>query len=175
MRKLFFSFALGLSCLCTWAQGGIPLLDRVAGHRVGFHYTYMLSQKGADFKTITDGQVVVEDNAYILEGLGLKVISDGTTRWSMDEQAREMVIEKVEKEDLFTNPALFIASYKDYLDKIQVNSSGRNALDVTLLLDEDTKARFLLKDIEFGERQGKSDFSIDGKALDADYVITDLR
>ena len=156
------------------AQGNIPLLDKVEGHRVRFHYTYSLSQKGSAFTPVTDGDVTVEGNAYILQGLGMEVISDGTTRWTLDRDAREALVEKVQKEDLFTNPALFIASYKNYLDRIQVNASGSDSLDVTLTLDDETKARFVLKDIVFGARKGKSDFSVTEKSL-PDYLITDLR
>ncbi len=174
--KRFLSIAgFFLCCLCANAQGSIPLLDKVEGHRVSFHYTYSLSRNGEDFTPVTDGDVCVEGNAYRMEGLGLKVVSDGTTRWSVDESAGEMVIEKVEKEDLFTNPALFIASYKNYRDQIRVNSSGEDFLDVTLTLDEDTRARFHLKDIVYGALQGKSDFSLDVKSLSKDFVITDLR
>ena len=124
---------------------------------------------------VTDGDVVVEDNAYLLSGLGLEVRSDGTTRWSLDRAAEELLIETVEKEDLFTNPALFINSYKGYMDKIRVNGSSSNSLDVTLVLDEDTSARFVLKNIVFEDKQGKSDFTLNVKSLPDSYVITDLR
>ena len=170
---------LSILFLCTLAlgaraQGNIPLLDKVEGHRVTFHYTYSLSQKGSSFTPVTDGNVTVEGNAYILQGLGMEVISDGTTRWTLDRDAREAMVEKVVKEDLFTNPALFIASYKDYMDRIKVNSSGSDSLDVTLTLDDETRARFVLKNIVFSPRKGKSDFSVEEKSL-TDYVITDLR
>lgn len=170
--SIFFSVILALGAR---AQSNIPLLDRVEGHRVLFHYTYSLSQKGAAFQDVTDGDVTVEGNAYILEGLGLRVVSDGTTRWSIDPEAREVVIETVEKENLFTNPALFISAYRDYLDRIKVNKEGADYLDVTLTLDDETQARFVLKDIVFREPQGKSDFSLEEKSLSDEYVITDLR
>ena len=156
------------------AQEGIPLLDRVAGNRVHFHYSYSLSRNGADFAPVTDGQVTVEGDAYILEGLGMKVVSDGTTRWTLDPEAREVVVEAVQKEDLFTNPALFIGSYRNYMDKLRVNGSGKDSLDVTLTLDDETKARFVLSGIVYGEEQGKSDFSMDEKSLSG-YLVTDLR
>ena len=176
MRRLFVTLILTLTAFtAARAQDGIPLLDRAAGQRVQFHYTYSLSQKGAPFKEVTDGDVTVEDNAYVLEGLGLKVVSNGSTRWSLDEGAQEAVIENVEKEDLFTNPALFISSYRKYMDKIQVNAQRADSLDVTLTLDDETKARFVLREIVFMEPQGKSDFSVDEKSLSGDYVITDLR
>ena len=175
MRKFFLSAIAIVLSLSAFAQGGIPLLDRVEGHRVTFHYTYSLSQKGADFVPVTDGDVLLEGNDYILDGLGLEVISDGTTRWTRDPEARELLIERVDKEDLFTNPALFIASYKAYMDQLQVVRQGADFLDIILTLDSETRARFLLKDIVFGELKGKSDFSLDEKSLSADYVITDLR
>ena len=175
MRRFLTSLmALSLT-LAAFAQGSIPILDRVPGHRVQFHYTYSLSQGGKPMTQVTDGVVTVEDNAFKLSGLGLEVCSDGTTRWSIDREAEEVLIEKVEKEDLFTNPALFIGSYKAYMDKIKVNSSSQNSLDVTLTLDEDTSARFVLKDIKFLDKQGKSDFPLDVKSLPESYVITDLR
>ena len=175
MKKLISLIVCGMCCLGAWAQGSIPLLDKVQGHRVTFHYTYSLSKNGADFSPVTDGEVTLEDNAYILEGLGLEVISDGNTRWSLDREAKEVVIESVEKEDLFTNPALFIASYRQHMDKMEVNASGAAYLDVTLNLDTDTRARFLLTDIVFMEPKGKSDFSMDEKSLSKDYIVTDLR
>lgn len=175
MKKLLCIAALAFFCFCAFAQERIPLLDKVQGQRVHFHYTYSLSQNGAPFRDITDGEVSLEGNAYVLEGLGLKVISNGTTRWSLDQEARELVIEKVVKEDLFTNPALFIASYQDHMDSIKVNHASENSLDVTLTLDNETQARFKLTGIVFGPPQGKSDFSLDEKSLPSDYVITDLR
>ena len=178
MRNRFLTMLAGLAlCLPLFAQtqGGIPLLDKVEGQRVRFHYTYSLSRQGGSFERITDGAVTVQGNCYVLEGLGLKVISDGSTRWTMDPDAKELVIEKVEQEDLFTNPALFISSYRAYMDRITVNSQGADAIDVTLRLDADTRARFLLKNIVFSEPQKKSDFTLDEKSLPEGYVITDLR
>ena len=176
MKKWRCIVATALWGLGAWAQGSIPLLDRAQGRQVSFHYTYSLSQKGAAFRQVTDGDVLVQGNAYRLEGLGLQVVSDGTTRWSVDPAAREVVVETVQQEDLFTNPALFIASYKQYMDKIQVNSQGDDHLDVTLTLDADTRARFVLSKVRFQEPgQNKSDFSLNEKSLDSSYLITDLR
>lgn len=176
MKKLIVCLLFSLLALgSARAQANIPLLDKVAGQRVQFHYSYSLSQKGQSFREITDGNVTVEDNAYSLDGLGIKVVSDGVTRWSLDEEAREVLVERVEETDLFTNPALFIASYRNYMERIKVNAQGKDYLDVTLMLDEDTHARFVLRNIVFGEKQEKSDFVIDLKSLPKDYLITDLR
>ena len=175
MKRLVATLLLTTLSFAALAQEGISLLDQAEGKRVQFHYSYSLSQKGEAFKEITGGNVTVEENAYVLEGLGLRVVSNGQTRWSLDADAAEMVIETVEKEDVFTNPALFISSYRKYMDKIQVNHQGADQLDVTLTLDEQTRARFVLRDIVFLEAQGKSDFSVDEKSLSENFVITDLR
>ena len=175
MKRFVTGLAATLLSLCAFAQGGIPILDKVPEHRVKFHYTYSLSQGGKPMTQVTDGDVIVEDNAYLLTGLGLEVRSDGATRWSLDREAEEVLIETVEKDDLFTNPALFISSYKNYMDKIRVNGSTSNSLDVTLVLDEGTTARFVLKNIVFEPKQGKSDFTLNVKSLSDSYVITDLR
>ena len=79
MKKVALILLLSLLGLSAGAQKSIALLDKVDGHRVHFHYTYSLSQKGAEFKAVTDGDVLLEGNDYLLEGLGLKVISDGVT------------------------------------------------------------------------------------------------
>ena len=175
MKRIATGLMTLILSLSAFAQGSIPILDRVPGHRVQFHYTYSLSQGGKPMTQVTDGNVTVEDNAFLLTGLGLEVRSDGTTRWSIDREAEEVLIEKVDKEDVLTNPAVFIASYKANMDKIKVNSSSQNSLDVTLTLDEDTSARFVLKDIKFLDKKGKSDFPLDEKSLPESYVITDLR
>jgi hypothetical protein len=67
MKRLVSILLFAVISLAARGQGHIALLDRVAGQRVSFHYTYSLSQKGEDFKPVTDGDVTVEDNAYVLE------------------------------------------------------------------------------------------------------------
>ena len=173
--KRFAAIAFALLLAVGLNAQGLEMLDKVKDCRAAFHYTYKLSRGGAEFTAVTDGDVVVEDNAYVLEGLGLKVTSDGTTRLSVDSAAREAVVETVEKEDVFTNPALFIGSWRKYASRLKVNSSCKDSMDVTLTLDDDTKARFILTNIKFSEKQGMCDFCTDVSALPADYLITDLR
>lgn len=172
-RLAAIAFAL-LVALGMDAQG-LEMLDKVKDSRAVFHYTYLLSRGGAEFSSVTDGDVVVEDNAYVLDGLGIKVTSDGKTRLSVDPEAREAVVETVEKEDIFTNPALFIGSWRKYASRLKVNSSGRDSMDVTLTLDDDTLARFILTGIKFTEKKGLGDFSTDLSSIPADYLVTDLR
>ena len=175
MKRLLLLAALLLSAALS-AQN-IAVLDKVGDNRVCFDYSYSLSKSGAPMQKVTDGKVTVEGNAFSLTGLGLQVISDGTTRWTVDTSAKEVLIETVENDDIFTNPALLISSYKSYSDKIKVNSSSASSLDVTLVLDEEMKARFVLKNITYlGAGADKKEvFSFDEKTLDKSYIVTDLR
>ena len=175
MRKILLSFLALAACTGALAQSKIPLLDRVPGHRVQCSYTYSLSKEGGPFNEVTAGQLEVEDNAFRLDALGLRIISDGTTRWTLDDEAREAVVETVQREDIVTNPALLIGHYADFAKDIVVNASGKDFLDVTLVMDDTNRARFFLKDIVFGDRKGNSDFSMNEQSLPKDYLLTDLR
>lgn len=173
--RIVAAIAALLVSVASFGQS-IALLDKVPGHRVTFDYSYSLSREGKPMEKVTAGLVTVEENCFVLSGLGLEVRSDGNTRWTLDAESKEVLVERVESEDLFTNPALFISSYKKYRDRLKVNSSGADFLDITLDLDEDVKARFQLRHIVFSEPTGdKKDFSLDEKSLDASYVVTDLR
>ena len=160
----------------SFGQERIPLLDKAPGHRVSFDYSYLLSLKGEEMHEVTSGKMVVEDNCFNLSGLGLIVLSDGKSRWTIDNEAKEVLVEEVDEDDVITNPALIISSYKGFGDNLKVNSSGPDSLDLTLRLDEKSSARFILKHIVFSDPTGeKKDFALDVKSLGSDYVVTDLR
>ena len=175
MKKIAAFVALLFCAVSLSAQGSIPLLDKVAGHRAVFDYRYLLSEEGKAFHEVTSGKVTVEDNAFRVTGLNLEIVSDGTTRWSMDPEAKEILIEKVEKDNIFTNPAILISSYKDHLDMIKVKSSGSDSLDAVVTFDDRVKGEFILKNVKFLPKGDKKDFTVDVKSLGSAYVVTDLR
>ena len=175
MKRIAAFVALILCAVSLSAQGSIPLLDKVAGHRAVFDYRYLISEDGKPFKEVTSGKVTVEDNAFRVTGLNLEIVSDGTTRWSMDPEAKEVLIERVEKDNIFTNPAILISSYKDHLDMIKVKSSGSDSMDAVVTFDERVKGEFILKSVKFLPKGDKKDFTLDVKSLGSAYVVTDLR
>ncbi|MBQ9410222.1 MAG: hypothetical protein IJU21_01290, partial [Bacteroidales bacterium] len=129
----------------------------------------------AGFSKVTEGDVLVEDSAYRLDGLGLTIVCDGETRWTYDPEAGEVVIENAEKDNILTNPALLISSYRAYGSALTVKGGSADSLDVIYHVDEDADARFVLKGIVYSEQQGKSDFTFDVKSLPGNSVVTDLR
>lgn len=176
MRRLVLTAISLLACALSNAQGvSIPQLDRAAGKRVSFHYEYNLSKDDGAFSKVTEGDVLVEDNAYRLDGLGLTIVCDGVTRWTYDPSAGEVVIESAEQDNILTNPALLISSYRGYGNALHVKGGSRDSLDVVYDVDDDVKARFVLKGIIYDEQKGKSDFTFDVTSLPENSVITDLR
>lgn len=175
MRKLWIIFLLALSCLGASAQERIALLDRAAGKRVSFDYTYSLIQNGVEGDTVSTGQVLVQDNAYRLDALGLELWSDGTTRWTLDRSAKELLIEPVAEGDILTNPALLVLDYREHPGLLKVRSQGTDFIDVELRLDEGMVAHIVLRGITFNEEGPLSDFVLEQASLDKDYVVTDLR
>ncbi len=174
MKRLITLTLMIMTCALCSAQA-IVQLDRAQGKRVTFHYDYSLSKGGAPFSSVTTGDVTVEGNSYRINGLGLTIISDGETRWTQDADAREVVIEAVDKESITVNPALLIASYPSYRKDIKVMGGTDTSLDIIYDLDDENRARFTLTDIIYAEPQGKSDLTFDVKSLPDSYIVTDLR
>lgn len=175
MKRLSFLIAALLLPLAAFAQDRIPLLDKVPGHRVSFYYTYTIVKEGSPSQEVTSGEVTLEGNAYRATGLGLEILCDGVTRWTREEAAREVLVETVQPDDAYANPAQLVASYRHFRDQITVHASGPDSLDVSLAMDEDTAVRFVLTGVTFLPEQGQSEFSLDVSALPSDYIVTDLR
>lgn len=175
MKRIVVFLMLAALSFGAAAQKRIPLLDRVPGHRVSCQYVYSLSKDEEPFKEVTSGHLMAEANAFALDGLGLEMRSDGTTRWSIDPEGREVLVETVQKDDLLANPAQLLGSYRRYMNRIEVLSSSSDALTFTFRLDEDVVAHIVLTDVVFSDPKGTSDFSLDEKSLGKDYVVTDLR
>ena len=176
MRKIICilaSLVLPLLCIAQ-NRGGIALLDKAAGQRVTFNYVYSLDQ-GKGMNEVTKGSVTVEGNCFVVSGLGMKSYSDGANLWMVDEKSKEVVIDAVSADDVFSNPALLISSYRNYLDQIKVNREGADSLDITITLDEGTKARFKLTSVLFSEPEGADGFSFQVTSLPSEWVVTDLR
>ena len=171
MRKSIISLLLLLAVLPLMGQS---LLDSLPGHRMKASYTYSLSQGGAPMKEVSSGIILVQDNAYRLDALGLEVYCDGQKRWSVDPSAGEVLLEEVDTEDMLTNPLQIIHNWKSMGDRLHFNSRGKDSLDATVKLDDKTSVRVVLKDVVLSEPGPVSDFVPDPGKI-KDYILTDLR
>jgi len=174
MKRICIIIALALVSVFCFAQKRISLLDKAAGKRVSFNYVYSYDS-GKGMSEVTRGKVTAEGECFVVTGLGLTSYSDGSTCWMVDENEKEVVIQPLSKEDPFTNPALLVSSYSNYMDKITVKSEGADSLDIILKLDDNTKVRFVLSAVQYSEPLGTDEFRFSTSSLSSDYVITDLR
>ena len=97
----------------AFAQEGSVLQafsKRVDGSRVSFDYAW--SMQVGRTKATGEGTVLLQGNAFRMEGNGLDVRCDGKTLWTMDTEAEEVVIEALDPAgaDYSANPALLVAA-----------------------------------------------------------------
>ena len=175
---------------------------RTEGALVSFHYTMRL--KGS-IPLTAEGDVVYKGEAYRAVGNGMELVSDGVTRWTADNAAKELYVENASDGDdmLLTSPSALI---KD-LDKAFVRGpekpssfSGKSAVSVDLTpISEGSGIKamtvFFVSGAPIGAEVTSPDgtvtlvtisrlsissgpepsFSYDASSLGADWVITDLR
>lgn len=95
-------------------------LAKVSGSQVSFGYSYVMNREGT--KITGNGNVTLQDDAFWLKGNGLEMWCDGSTSWTVDRSAGEILIQPVEDsgDDFASNPALLVTS----LDKGFSETSG---------------------------------------------------
>ena len=86
------------------------LTKKMADSRVTFSYSYETVRNGIVMEG--GGTVAMQGEAYRMDGNGLEIVSDGTTRWTADAEAKELFIETVDRSagDFVSNPARLLAN-----------------------------------------------------------------
>ena len=86
------------------------LTKKMADSRVTFSYSYETVRNGIVMEG--GGTVAMQGEAYRMNGNGLEIVSDGTTRWTADAEAKELFIETVDRSagDYVSNPARLLAN-----------------------------------------------------------------
>jgi len=173
---------------------------KVAASRVSFSYGYEMN---SDVLVKGDGTASVQGEAFRVEVDGLEIICDGKTRWTVDSDSKEVILENVDGVDYADNPVLLVTSFdkafrevsrstadvagKKYLkvDFAPKTASGITSLTVFFSGDELVRAKvglrdgastiFTVSDMKFAEPSQDGTFSCDVAALDGSWVKTDLR
>ncbi|MGM9749003.1 MAG: outer membrane lipoprotein carrier protein LolA [Candidatus Cryptobacteroides sp.] len=126
MKRL--SFIISLLCIAfssAFAQTDYlrTFVDNASSSRMVFDYTYKAESRGVPVSG--SGTATVQDGCFILSGDGLEIYCDGKERWTVDTQAREVVIEPVQDaSDIVFNPAVLSSSLAD---SFTWNPSGKSA------------------------------------------------
>lgn len=143
MKKWFF---LLFALLPLTAAAQRYTLDTVAAHlrtdRISLQYAFTIAEP-APVKL--SGSLLAQGECYRAIGNGMEIYCDGTTRWTVDPESKEVYIETAESiEEL--------ALWQDNMQELSL-----------------TDVRYLPLSDDL------SPFFFDTEALDASWVVTDLR
>lgn len=112
MKRFFLSAVLlAAVVLPAFAADDLrALTKKLADARVTFSYAYETVRNGIVMEG--GGTVAMQGDAYRMNGNGLEIVSDGTTRWTADAEAKELFIETVDRSagDFVSNPARLLAN-----------------------------------------------------------------
>ena len=83
-------------------------VEKVSVSAVSFNYEYVVDDGRA--RITGGGSIDMQGEAYLMNGDGLEVFCDGRTRWTVDRQSREVVVESYDpgQPDYTVNPAVLI-------------------------------------------------------------------
>lgn len=153
-------------------------------------------------KVVGHSEIIVQKDMYSMHGNGLEIYCDGKTMWTIDDSAKEVIIEPCDAADrnYMANPVLILADL-DKLFKVR-SSRALEAGKVSYSLDAVTqcgvaeadvvltgngavsKAQFVMDDgsvlsvqvasMKKTEEKQASFFSPDCR-FDSDWIVTDLR
>ena len=78
-------------------------------------FDYEFSTTISGIKTVGDGCVELQGNAYHMNGNGVEIYCDGVTTWLIDEEALEVVIESAESQDagFLANPIMLLMNLEE--------------------------------------------------------------
>ena len=169
MKKLLICLFILVSCLPLAAQDSAAYVKNLlANNRVSFDFT--LSSKGKTPMQM-NGKAVVDGECYRFKGNSIEVYCDGCTKWTVDEESKEVYIESSGGSSTFLdNPAKWIDNTKD----LKVSKSKISGIwhDTTA----QSNFAFVFSSIVSSPLSGSIEgFSFDESALGSEWIVTDLR
>ena len=183
MKKLLFLFLSTIFTLTTYAQDAKAkaLLDEVSTKaknykNISIDFKYVLENTEENIKQETRGDVIMEDEKYRLNILGITRIFDGQNLYSISPEDEEVTVSKVSNEDQNTiTPSKMLSFYEDgftYKMDIEQNVQGRKIQFVKLtpidssseikyvLLGIDNKTKHIYRLIEIGKNGTKTTLTV---------------
>ena len=185
LKKIFpllLTVASGLSCsqyCISNAAGPVCSLERLEGRvnssEISFSYTYKSTKDNVSMTG--QGTVILQGDAFILDVNGMEIYCDGTTRWTLDRKAEELVIESYDSclEDLSANPAILLrrlTAFFEVSSQSCTEYSGEEAIRVDLT--PKSYPQFKGVTLYFRSGQPDSDILIGASITVADGTVTDF-
>ena len=161
MKRLLTSLLILISVTVS-AQTFVKEVE--AGKRIELNYSYKMR---GDVPVQGSGKAIIQFPCFKTEGNGLRIISDGKTRWTMDLEAKEVYIEFGDD---------YEKGYIQILDKMRFIKENKDSVAGTYR-NSDKEFEFNLTNIRKTEKvEGDvSEFRLDVKTLDKSWIVTDLR
>lgn len=142
MKKTAIIFAAAALALFSIPSGAKSktlgsFIDKVSSSLVTFDYSFTMQTTKSKTKMTGSGNVKVQGNAFFMEGNGMEVWCDGSTRWTIDRFAEEALVESVSEsyDSYATNPALMITAVDDAFNEVSFGTSKfqGKAVDASVL------------------------------------------
>lgn len=170
MKKLLSILVALLACALASAQGGdaAAMLEHFAGKKVSFNYS--LDSDGL-LPVPKEGSVVIDGNCFCIKSKALEVWCDGTTRWTVDNEAKEVYIEDDGGLETMYSRLLEMASGVSGMKVSGDSLSGTWAGD-----EGSGEIKFIITSIVTTEAgTDTAPFVFRASRLGKEWVVTDLR
>ena len=156
------------ACIAASAQDQIAgIAAMISEGKVEFSYKYDID---GEIPIGANGKATVQGDCYMSKGNGLSIYCDAETRWTVDEQAREVYIEPAVPGEVLA----LIKAYAAQARNLQVSKTDISGSFV----DEEagSTVHFRISGITPSEKTGDlSIFKFNTSGLGSDWVVTDLR
>ena len=119
---LAFSFGIKAQNAETLFKNAVDKLKSYNNIEITFDYN-MINTDAGIYETM-EGAGVLQGDAYILHILGQDIICDGTTIWTYNADAEEVMISDVDNADGGGSPLSIINSYYDNITAKIINDAG---------------------------------------------------
>lgn len=160
-------------------------IDSSVSFKISFTYTLENINEGINQNS--DGSIIIKEDNYLLDFMGIKQLSDGNKTYSIVPENEEIIISNIEDDDNNTiKPSKLLVFYRDgYLilwDKKEIIDDNviqfvklipiDSVSDIDyLLLGVNTTTNDIKKLIEIGKNQTKTILSV--KSIEYDILIED--
>ena len=177
-----------------------PLREMFADSAVSIECDY--STEVQNTKIVGHSDIIVQDGMYSMRGNGLEVYCNGSVMWTIDDSAKEVIIEpySAADRDYMANPVLVLADMCDLfkvsssrdlgagnvayvleavskcgVSKAEVVMSGKvSILRADFILDDGSSLKVEVSSMKKTEEKPASFFSPD-RRFGSDWIVTDLR
>lgn len=177
--------------------------DKVSESLVAFDYSFVSKLENGAAMT-GSGSATVSGDMFSIRGNGLEIVCDGRTRWTMDTEAKEVIVETVSGNgaDYLANPALLLSHSGEAFEAVSSGDgrfkgrsahvtrlrpvtetgvgglamyfSGEELIGVEVTAEDGTVTEFAISNLTFSSLVRDESGFRPGR-FPEDWVVTDLR